>query len=270
MDYYSILGVQRNATPEDLKKAYRKLAMANHPDRTGGDDTKFKQINEAYNALKDPATRQQYDNPQHRFDTSHMHNSGNYQDIFNSMFGAGFAQPQQQRRKNADVRIKVDISLKEVYTGKKIIAAYRLRSGREENVDLDIPKGAGDNDTIRFQGLGDDSFPVTRGDLYVIISIHDELGWTRNNDNLITTRKVNCLELILGTRIQIETLDDKTLELNIPAGTKNGTTFSMQDYGLPNIRTNRRGNMLIKIEADIPKNLTHEQLSKISEIVYGT
>ena len=111
---------------------------------------------------------------------------------------------------------------------------------------------------------------MTRGDLYVIISVQDEAGWIRNQDNLNVVKKINCLELILGTKIQINTLDDKVLELNIPAGTKNGTTFSMQGYGLPNIRTNNRGNMFVKIEADIPKNLTHDQLSKIAEIVYGT
>ena len=269
MDYYSILGVNKGATQDDIKKAYRKLAMAHHPDR-GGDHNKFAEINSAYDTLSDPAKRQQYDNPQHRFNSSHMHGAGNFQDIFNNMFGGGFGNPQQQRRKNSDIRIQVDISIKEIFTGKKIIASYRLRSGREQTVDLDIPVGAGDNDTIRFQGLGDDSFPVTRGDLYVIINVQDQVGWTRNQDSLITTKKVNCLELILGTKIQIETVDDKTLELNIPAGTKNGTTFSMQNYGLPNIRTKRRGNMLVKIEAEIPKNLTHEQLSKISEILYGT
>jgi len=269
MDYYSTLGVARNASPEDLKKAYKKASMQHHPDRGGNEET-FKQINEAYSTLKDPAKRQQYDNPQPRMNTQGYQNyQGDVNDIFNNMFGHGFRQ-QTQQRKNSDIRIKVSLTLQEIFTGKKIIASYRLRSGREENVDLDIPKGAGDNDTIRFTGLGDDSFPVTRGDLYVIIHIEDQAGWIRNQDDVTTTKNVNCLALILGTKLQVKTLENKTIELTVPPGCKSGTTFSMPSYGLPNVRTNRRGNMYIKIHAEIPKDLTHEQLLKISEIVNGS
>ena len=267
MDYYSILGVPRTASPEELKRAYKKKSMQHHPDR-GGNEDEFKKVNEAYSTLKDPGKRQQYDNPQPRMDSSAFNqNYNNFNDVFNNMFGRGFHQPQ---RKNADIRIKVSITLNEVFTGKKVIASYRLRSGREENVDLDIPMGAGDNDTIRFHGLGDDSLPVTRGDLYVIIHIEDQPGWIRNQDNVTATKKINCLELILGTRLEIQTLENKTVSLTIPPGCKNGTTFSMQGYGLPNIRSNKRGNMFIKIEAEIPKNLTNSQLSKIAEVVYGS
>ena len=267
MDYYSILGVGKNASQDDIKKAYRKLAMKHHPDR-GGSAEKLQQVNEAYDTLKDPVKRQQYNNPQPRFDSSSMHGGfeGNFEDILNGAFGFGRG---PTRSRNQDIRIKVDVTLKEIFSGKSVIVSYRLRNGQEKNVNLDIPPGVKDGDTIRFHDLGDNSLPGRRGDLYVVIKLLKDNEWTRTGDNLTTNAKINCLDLILGTKYVITTLDNRTLELNIPPGTKNGTTFSMHGLGIPNVRTSQRGHLFIKVEATIPQNLNEEQLNTIREVVNG-
>lgn len=267
MDYYTILGVQKNASPDQLKKAYKKASMQHHPDR-GGDEEQFKKVNEAYATLKDPQKRAAYDNPQPRMDSNMFNqNFGDFNDIFSSMFGADV---RRQQVRNPDVNIKVPISLREVITGKKILATYRLRNGQEQTVDLDIPIGAKHKDTIRFSGLGESSFPGPRGDLYAVVDIQKDSVFERSGDNVLLSLKVNCLELITGCNKHITTLEGRTISLTIPQNTKHGSTFSMNGYGLPNMHTNRRGSMLVRIEAEIPQTLTDKQIKKISEIVNGS
>src|SRR5210317_116916 len=101
MDYYSILGVSKNASDKELKSAYKKLSMQHHPDRTGGDDSKFKEINEAYSTLKDPQKRQEYDNPQPQgFGPNGFGGMGGFEDLFSQF---GFRHPQQRQRQNQDI-----------------------------------------------------------------------------------------------------------------------------------------------------------------------
>ena len=270
MDYYSILGVPKDASDTDIKKAYKQKSMQHHPDR-GGNEAKFKEINEAYSTLKDPHKRAMYDHQQTAgkggfdFNTSNM---GGFEDIFAHAFGQGFRRPQSAR--NPDIRIKVHITLQDVYNGKSIIVAYRLRNGQEQTVNLDIPVGANHGDTIRFHGLGDNSIPGKRGDLFVTIDILTDPLYTRNNNDITMIKKVNCLELIVGTKVNIKTPNDKNLELKIQPETKNGTVYSMQGYGLPSLSTNSAGTLFVKIEAEIPKNLTQNQIDKIYEVINGS
>jgi DnaJ-class molecular chaperone len=268
MDYYNMLGVSKSASPEEIKRAYRKLAMQYHPDRPDGDDAKFKEINEAYDVLGDPQKRAQYDNPQPRFDSSSFRQGYNpFDEMMGSMFGN---MHQRARPRNSDIKLKIRLEFEEILTGKSIIAAYRLRNGKEESVNLDIPPGARHGDTIKFHQLGDNTLPGPRGDLYVSIHINNKSGWSRSNDDLITKVFVNCLEMIVGTKTHITTLDGKTLELKIPPGTRNNTTFSVNDYGVPNINTRMRGKLLITVEADIPKNLTEDAIIKLKEVINET
>jgi len=262
MDYYSILGVAKNASEQDIRKAYKKMSMKHHPDR-GGNEEQFKKINEAYQTLSDAQKRAAYDNPQRNFNTSNMDGWG---DIFGAGGPFGFG---QRRSRNPDIRIKVSISIDEVYTGKQVLAAYRLRNGQEQTVNLDIPIGASEGDTIRFQGLGDNSIPGQRGDLYVIIDILPHPLYTRNSNNVQMTLKVNCLELITGTSSVIKTPEGKNIELKIPPSTKNGTVFSMNGYGLPSARTGAKGTFFIRVEAEIPK-LNNLQIAKIQEVLNGS
>jgi len=266
MDHYSTLGVAKNATDKELKAAYKKASMKHHPDR-GGDENKFKEINEAYSTLKDPQKRGMYDHQQNgggqafNFNTGNMGGGHPFEDIFGQMFGQGFAQQRRQPR-NSDVNIKVTIEFEEQLIGKKILATYRLRNGQEERVDLDIPPGITHGAKIQYKGLGDSSLPGPRGDMYVIVNVKGKVGWRRSNDDLVVLQKVNCLDLITGAKVNIKTLDGKNLDLNIPTGTKNNTTFNIPGYGVPNTRSKVRGNMLVTVEADIPK-LSQQQIEQI-------
>jgi len=265
MDYYQTLGVPRNASDSDLKKAYKKASMQHHPDR-GGDEAKFKEINEAYSTLKDPNKRAEYDNPQPRFAQGFGPNGfGNpsaFEDIFAQAMGRGHMRPS-----NPDIRIRVKLSLDEILTGKKIIASYRLRNGQESSVNLDIPPGVHHGDTMKFPHLGDNSIPGPRGNLFVEIHVGHRNNWIRNGNDLKTLINVNCLELITGTKITVNTLDNKNIELTIPKGTKNGTTFSAHGYGVPDVRSGKKGKLLMTIEATIPQNLKEEQIQRIREIL---
>ena len=262
MDYYSTLGVGRNASQDEIKRAYRKLAMQHHPDR-GGDTQTLAQINEAYDTLKDPIKRTQYDNPQpqYRFNTSNM---GGFEDVFAQAFG--FNQP-QRRRRNRDVQLSYTLEFKDIFTGRGISVAYNLPSGKQEFLDVKIPAGVKDGDVVNFAGYGDNSIPnIPRGNLILKIRVPAHPIWKRSDDNLTTVRKLCIFDLILGTDLIIETPTGKILNLNIPKGTKPGTTFSIAGHGAPNVNTNRQGNLYIKIEATIPKIDDQNLLNKIEEI----
>jgi curved DNA-binding protein len=259
MDYYSVLGIAKSANQDDIKRAYRKLAMQHHPDK-GGDEAKFKEINEAYSVLGDPAQRAQYDNPQPqvRFRAGDFNNDP-FSDMMSQMFGG-------RTRRNPDITIAAKIDLVDSIVGKKLIAAYRLRSGREETVNIDIPPGARHGDTIRFSGLGDDIMPGQRGNLFVKIQILAHPVWRREDDDLYAKQNVNALDLILGCSIIVNTVEGRQLELKIPKASRNGITFSISDYGAPNVHTGRRGKIFLTVEAEIPKIDDEDMLNKIREI----
>jgi curved DNA-binding protein len=268
MDYYSILGVGRNASPEEIKRAYRKLAMKHHPDR-GGDTQTLAQINEAYDTLKDPQKRQQYDTlqtqHQYRYNTQNNPFGPGFEDIFSQAFG--FNPNMRRQRRNRDVQISYTIEFKDIFTGRGISVAYNLPSGRQEFLDVKIPAGIKDGDIVNFTGYGDDSFPnIPRGNLILKIRVPTNPIWKRSDDNLTAIKKLCIFDLILGTDLIIETPTGKLLNLNIPQGTKPGTTFSIAGHGVPNVNTSRQGNLYIKIDTTIPKIEDKDLLDKIEEI----
>ena len=252
MDYYSILGVQRNASSEEIRKAYKKKAMQHHPDR-GGDANAFQRVQEAYETLSDPIKRQHHDNPQPR---QHQWNSNNFHDIF-----------RQQRPRNRDITIAAKIDIKDVFTGKNLIANYRLNSGRVETVTIDIPAGARDGDTIRFQGLGDDSFGGPRGNLFVKVKIMEAKNYAIDGTTLYQEISVNVVDMITGTVYNVTTLDDKNLSIRIPPGTKANTKFNIPGYGIPRLHEKeKRGNLIIIVSPHIPKVQDQNVLRKLKKL----
>ena len=256
-DYYNILGVSRNASPEEIKKAYRKQAMANHPDRTGGDDTKFKQVSEAYETLRDPQKKAVYDNPRPDMQSQQWRgnefNNANMEDIFASMFGHRNNSHQRQRMRNPDITVAADIDLKDVITGKDVLISFRLASGKQETVDVQIPAGAKNGDAIRYEGFGDDANPnVPRGNLIVKIRERKDRKFVRDGNNIVTTYPVDVFELITGTIVIVNTPDNRKVKLNIPKGTQSGRVFSINGYGIPDLNTRQKGHLYVKINCVIP------------------
>lgn len=272
MDYYSILGVDKNASPDDLRKAYKKKSMQHHPDR-GGDEEEFKKVNEAYSTLKDPQKRAEYDNPQQHFGfRSGDFAGGNpfdgnpfMDDILSQMFGN--RRRQAQPMQNDDIALNANIDLEDVINGKTLLSSYKLRSGKEERVEIKIPIGINDGQQIRYKGFGDDSIrQLPRGDMYVRIKIRPHKKFERNGFDLYCKAKVNVFDLIVGGEVTIETLDKRSLNLKIPKGTQIGTTFSIQGYGIPDLKRGRKGTLYIVVEASVPKIEDTKLLKKVRKI----
>tara|TARA_B100001057_G_scaffold191058_1_gene191894 strand:- start:276 stop:1076 length:801 start_codon:yes stop_codon:yes gene_type:complete len=261
MDYYTRLGVSKNASQDELKKAYKKLSMQHHPDRTGGDDTQFKQINEAYSTLKDPQKRAEYDNPQPQgFGPNGFQGMGGFEDLFSQF---GFRQTQQR---NQDVVLRYNLDFKEVFFGAAVSLQYNLPSGKKEFLDAAIPPGVSHGSNVRYAGLGDDSIPnLQRGNLILKLYIRSDPKWKRDGNNIYTVQHVNIFDLILGTTVEIVTPADRKFSLNVPTGTKPGTTFSITGHGVPDVNTRRPGNVHVKLDAVMP-GLSNEALQEIRNV----
>lgn len=265
MDYYAILGVNRGASKDEIKKAYRKMANKHHPDK-GGNSSEFQKIQEAYAVLSDDAKRAQYDNPnQFNFNSQNFGAGGfsGFEDIFDTMF----SQRRRRQPRNRDITISVKITLEEAFTGKNIIGSYRLSNGKEESVSIEIPAGAKHGDTIRYSGLGDNSVPnVPRGNLNVKIHMIKHSTWIRDGVNLYCVKYVDVFDLVTGTTLAVSSIDGKKLSVTLPQGTNPGNKFSIKGYGMPDINTGVRGNAYLQVEAVIPKIEDNTLLEKIHGI----
>lgn len=261
MDYYNILGVNKTASPDEIKQAYRKLAMQHHPDK-GGNEKTFQQINEAYDTLKDPAKRQQYDNPAPRNDFNFRAN--NFEDIFGTFFKQGM---QQRPRKNRDVRLQVTITLEDVLNGKNLVAEYVLPSGQNVSANLHLHPGVEHGQAIRFKGLGDNSIPqLEKGDLILVIQIQKHPVFHREGMNLIVKKEINALDLLYGTTIDVKTLKGNTVRVTIPQGTQPNTLMSISDHGLVDQRTGKTGRLFLEIKCIIPKIKDENILKRIKDL----
>lgn len=258
MDYYKTLGVSKTATQEEIKKAYKKLAMEHHPDR-GGDTARFSEINEAYETLKDPKKRQEYDSPRPEINF----NSQNFEDIFSAFFGGRG----MQARRNRDLKLSVSITLEEVFSGKDLIANYNLSNGQNTTANIRIHPGVQHGEAIRYKGMGDNSVSgLPRGDLIVHVNVLRHKTFERDGRNLKTNIEINTLDLILGTKISITTLTGSLINVNIPKGTNPGTILSVAGHGLPDFRTGLTGNLYITIKGKTPKIENDDILKRIKQI----
>lgn len=275
MNYYETLGLNRGADQDQIKKAYRSMAMKHHPDR-GGNEQKFKEIEEAYRTLSDPQKKQMVDsgmdpNQQHGGGNWHgggpfeFHfNTGNFDDVF-GQFGFGFGGRPRPRNRTFNVNVK--ITLEEVLTGKEVNAEIGLPNGQKKMVSISVPAGIEHGQQIRYQGMGDHTIKdAPAGDLIVNIVVENHSRFQRNGDQLIYNHTVSAWDAMLGTSLKLQTLDKKTIDITIPAGTQPETVLSCRNEGLPNVRTRRRGNLLVKISVEIPRQLSKKQLDHIRQI----
>ena len=269
-DHYQTLGVDRNASPDDIKRAYRKLAAQHHPDK-GGDTAKFQEISAAYDTLSNPDKKAQYDNPQPQFQNApggggspggfYFHTGGGIPPGFEDIFAQFGMFGQRQQPKNRTLNIQTTISLEDAFNGKDLVASIGLPSGREQMVEIKIPVGTHDGLVLRLAGMGDDSVPnAPRGDIHLTVSVLEHPKFRRQGDDLTCNIEISCIDAMLGKTMQVDTIDGKTLEITIQPGTQHGQTLAAAGYGMPKLNDNRyKGRLLMPVVITIPTFLTNEQ-----------
>lgn len=269
MDYYSTLGVSRNATPDEIKKAYRKLAMKHHPDR-GGDERKFAEIQSAYDVLADPQKKQMFDMGADPNQQQGGFRRGPFEFHFGDPFhdfGFGF---QNQNRKNKTINVGIEITLEDVLKGKDINAEIIMPDGKKKIVNVNIPPGIEHGQSIRYQGMGDQSIKqLPPGDLMLDIIVLPHSRFIRKGSTIETQVKIDAFTAIIGGSVDIKTLEGKNLNITVPKGVQPDTVLSCKNEGLPDMRSRKKGNLHVKIKIEIPKNLSAEQIERVKEIKHG-
>jgi len=277
MTYYEILGVAKDANPDEIKKAYRKLASQHHPDK-GGDKSKFQEIQQAYDTLSDAGRRQQYDMQQNGFGGHpgaqfHWHGADMNQDlgeIFRS-FGFGgnpfeFHHRPQQRR-NKDLRVEIPIPLVSTLEEQTKTVSVQTTNGHRETVEVKIPRGITSGTNIKYPNLGDNFFnTLPRGDLYVQIFVAPAENFSIAGIDLYSKFSVNCLLAITGGDVLITSLDNREFLLTVPPGTQPGTKFRIANQGLYQLNSSIRGNLYLEMAVSIPQNLSIDELESIRSI----
>jgi DnaJ-class molecular chaperone len=278
-DAYSTLGVQRGATDEEIKKAYRKLAAKHHPDKEGGSTAKFQEIQGAYETLTDPQKRQQHDNPspfhgghQHSDGFQEFHFGGGAQDIFTQFFGqAGRGggnpfQQHQQPRRNKDLRINITVTLASTLSEQQKTVSVQTTKHDKFNVDVKIPRGVSNGTTIKYTQMGDNFFEsLTRGDLYVIINVIADSRFELHGVNLVTNLEISSIEAMIGTEKEVVGIEGNTFLIKIPIGCQFGTKFGLQGKGLYQMNTQHRGDLIVNTIIKTP-TLTEAQIQILKTI----
>jgi curved DNA-binding protein len=275
MDYYEILGVSEQATPEEIKKSYRKLAAQHHPDK-GGDTAKFQDISRAYETLSDPAKRQEYDLQKSGMGNQFRFNSGangfefgDMNDLFSFAFGQGFRNQRRQQPKNRDITIRVTISFKQSYTGAHLEARYKTPTGKEQTVIVDVPSGVESGQTIRYQGLGDDTIPnIPRGNLNVQVIVDQDYNYERRGCDLYKKLNISVLDAMIGCEKEVTLVDDSVMKIKIRPGVHDGVEYSVTGKGFKDIRSGRLGNFYVVIKIDVP-TVTDENIIKELKEIYA-
>jgi curved DNA-binding protein len=280
MDYYSTLGINKSAGADEIKKAYRSLASKHHPDK-GGDTKKFQEIQEAYATLSDPDKRAQYDNPAPQgFSAFGQDPFGGWQqsaspqgfEQFFHQFGPDLGSIFGNRRgptRNRNINLETTISLEEAYTGKDVIASYRLGSGEERTFEVKIPPGVHDGLTLRISGAGDNSIrQLAPGDAMLTVRVMPHRRFQRNGNDIIETIEITAWDAILGKDIEIETIGKSRLTISLKEGTQTDSMLRVKEAGMPDINNpNVKGNHMIAIKITIPTNLTEFQKNTLRSIL---
>lgn len=252
-DYYSILGVSKTASEDEIKRAYRKKAMKHHPDR-GGDQAQFQDINEAYSVLSDPARRSQYDNPQPEniFANFGDANGFDFDTVFN-MFGARF----NHDRARHNTRIMLWISLRDVAMG-----GPRLVNTGMNNVEIEIPLGIEDGDSVRYSKLG-----PSGSDLVVVFRIKQQPRWQRNRNDVIHDVDIDLWTAIIGGNVDVVTLTGKQIAVAVPPRTRPSSMLRLRNHGLPDKSNNNfLGDMYLRCNVVMPDHIPEDLIEHIKRV----
>jgi len=293
-DYYQVLGLDKKATPEEIKRAYRKLAREHHPDMVQKEDKtqaekRFKEINEAYQVLSDPQKKQMYDQYGHAGtgfpgggagsgfgDTgpfTYSYSSGSGQggfdfggdfdpfDVFESIFGFRGFGGARRPRKGKNLYYELHLSLQDAIFGIK--REINIESGK---VKIKVPAGIRDGMEMRFPGKG---MPgpenVPAGDLFLTFRVRHKENFRIMGSDVVMAREIDFIQAVLGDAIEVPVIDlDAKMglgkaKLKIPQGTQPGTRFVLKGKGMPRVNRSSRGNVLVQVSVKIPKRLSRKQ-----------
>lgn len=298
-DYYKILGVNENASTNEIKKAYRKLAMKYHPDHTKGDkkaEDRFKEISEAYAVLSDNEKRKQYDTYgsagfQQRFSREDIFRGFDFSDILkefgfqNSGFSGegafggrgrrfpfgghgqfGRFQKEQRPIKGSDLIYDIGLTLKEIANGTKKTIDIRY-GGQAEKLTVKIPPGMIEGKKLRLSGKGEVSpSGGPAGDLFIRSMVISDPNFEVRGYDLYIKQAIKLSQALMGASVNVPTLKGKELKIRIPPGTNHKTKMRLPGYGLPHMQEGEKGDLYIDIWVKIPEKLTEKQKKLVESL----
>lgn len=259
MDHYAILGIPKTASPDEIKKAYRKLASQHHPDK-GGDTKRFQEIQTAYEVLSDPQRKQAYDSPAKNFTQQGFPEGFSFgfggpndiHDIFNHMF-------RQQRNPNAKqvYRTIVEITLEQAYSG--LSQSLKIQTHNSNHIiNIEIPKGINTGDQIRYENL------IPNASLIVEFRVASNLKYDRRAQDLYSNYPISVLDLIAGGSFEFTTISGKTLEVKVPPKTQPHMHMKIAGEGMPIYGSTQYGDQIILFKPFIPDTIDDEIIDAIS------
>jgi len=288
-EYYEVLGVAKDASADDIKKSFRKLAVKYHPDRNQGDSTaeeKFKEINEAYAVLSDPEKRKKYDT----FGSTDFHQQysqedifrnfdfsgtfkdmgmGGNEDIFSRLFGGAFRRNgggfRRGSQKGADLSLAVTVGFREAALGAEKLVAFR-RNGQREELKVKVPAGVDNGSRIRISGRGSDGENGgPSGDLFLEVTVTNDPVFTREGGDLFVERAIRFSEACLGVSLEVPTLEEPK-RIKVPAGIQPGTKIRLKGCGIKALGSNAKGDLYVKINIHVPEGLNSSQKKLVEEL----
>lgn len=288
-DFYKILGVERTATQDEIKKAFRKLAQKYHPDKNPGNkeaESRFKQISEAYDVLSDDEKRAKYDQLGRYYqqagptgprgsggsgsgvnwnESADFGGEGSFADFLSNLFGGGGRRDPYSKQpiRGTDMEQPVEITLDEAYNGTERVLTRA--DGKRRTVK--IPAGAREGTRIRIAGEGNPGFAGgPNGDLFLVVTVRPHPSFEIREDDLYTDLKVDVFTALLGGEVVVNTLGGN-VKLRIPAGTQSGRTFRINGRGLPKLRDKgERGNLLARVLIQVPTELSAEETELVRRL----
>ena len=275
-DFYKVLGVDKKAAADEIKKKYRALARDLHPDKTKGDaakEEKFKAVSEAYEILSDAKKRAEYDEARSLFerggfrapqgggfqgaDFSDVFGGGNPQDIFANLFGGA---ARRGPRKGQDLQTEATITFRESVFGTTLDLRLATERGQAQNISARVPTGVNDGAKIRVKGKGAQG-EAGPGDLFIQLHVKPHPIFSRKGENLTITLPVTFAEAALGADIKVPTMAGDDVTVRIAPGTPSGRTLRVKGRGI--VKGSTTGDLLVTVEVQVPQRVDGKALDAL-------